>query len=326
VLLSAELRFLTGEWGDARAELESGLRLAENGQRISVAQSLAYQALMALSHGDVAAARRVLRDVEHQPWSDDPCYGAEMVGVAFAALEELDGRPERALEVLLRVWELDRARGVRIYGRWVGPRLTRLAVAAGRPEAADVVRGVEEGAALAPEVASVQSAALRCRGLLEGDPDRLVAAVELARASPRLLDHASACEDAARALVLDGRPKEASDLLLEAHARYDAVDATAFVARTAAELRALGVRPGARGARQRPAMGWDSLTSTQEAVSRLVAEGLTNRAVAQRLFISPHPVNTHLRHVFQKLSVSTRAELAAQVARRDEGGADHASE
>ena len=50
----------------------------------------------------------------------------------------------------------------------------------------------------------------------------------------------------------------------------------------------------------------------------LVAEGLTNREVARRLYVSPHTINTHLRHVFQKLSISTRAALAAQVARQAE--------
>jgi len=48
-------------------------------------------------------------------------------------------------------------------------------------------------------------------------------------------------------------------------------------------------------------------------VSRLVAEGLTNGAVARRLYISPHTVNTHLRHVFAKLGVSNRVGLAAVV-------------
>lgn len=47
----------------------------------------------------------------------------------------------------------------------------------------------------------------------------------------------------------------------------------------------------------------------------LVAEGLTNREVGRRLFISPHTVNTHLRHAFQKLDVRTRAALAAEVTR-----------
>ena len=45
----------------------------------------------------------------------------------------------------------------------------------------------------------------------------------------------------------------------------------------------------------------------------LVAEGLTNGAVARRMYISPHTVNTHLRHVYAKLSVSNRVGLAAVV-------------
>ena len=53
---------------------------------------------------------------------------------------------------------------------------------------------------------------------------------------------------------------------------------------------------------------------------------MTNREVGRRLHISPHTVNTHLRHVFQKLSVSSRAELAAKVALRIDGGHDHSFE
>lgn len=50
-------------------------------------------------------------------------------------------------------------------------------------------------------------------------------------------------------------------------------------------------------------------------MAELVTEGLTNREVGKRLFISPHTVNSHLRHSFQKLDVSTRAALAATVSR-----------
>ena len=73
--------------------------------------------------------------------------------------------------------------------------------------------------------------------------------------------------------------------------------------------------PGRRGSRNRPASGWESLTATERAVSLLVAEGLTNGAVARQLYISPHTVNTHLRHVFAKLGVANRVALAAEVNR-----------
>jgi DNA-binding CsgD family transcriptional regulator len=77
----------------------------------------------------------------------------------------------------------------------------------------------------------------------------------------------------------------------------------------------MGGRRGSRGSRQRALTGWDSLTTSELAVVDLVAEGLTNREVGKRLFISPHTVSSHLRHAFQKLDVSTRAALAMKVTR-----------
>lgn len=71
----------------------------------------------------------------------------------------------------------------------------------------------------------------------------------------------------------------------------------------------------ARGARLRPATGWPSLTPTEREVVALVAEGLSNPDVADRLFMSRSTVKTHLNHVFAKLSISTRAELAAAYVR-----------
>jgi len=71
-----------------------------------------------------------------------------------------------------------------------------------------------------------------------------------------------------------------------------------------------------RGTRGRPDHGWASLTPTELRVVELVAEGLPNREVAQRLFVSPATVKTHLLHVFTKLHVRTRAELAAATQRR----------
>jgi DNA-binding CsgD family transcriptional regulator len=60
----------------------------------------------------------------------------------------------------------------------------------------------------------------------------------------------------------------------------------------------------------RPDRGWASLTGTESAVARIVAQGHTNKATAAQLFVSPETVNTHLRHVFTKLGVHSRVELA----------------
>jgi DNA-binding CsgD family transcriptional regulator len=148
-------------------------------------------------------------------------------------------------------------------------------------------------------------------------------AVELARPSGRLIDHTAACEDAGSVLASAGHIDEAVKLWSEALERYEDIGADAWSMRILAMLRRHGVRRGTRGPRQRPFTGWDGLTPTEHAVSDLVAEGLTNREIARRLHVSPHTVNTHLRHIFQKLSVPSRAALASEVARHRP---DHAIE
>jgi len=71
------------------------------------------------------------------------------------------------------------------------------------------------------------------------------------------------------------------------------------------------------GGRKRPATGWASLTPAELEVVRLVGEGLRNDAIARRLFIAPGTVKVHLTHIFTKLGLTTRAELAAQAAARE---------
>jgi predicted ATPase/class 3 adenylate cyclase/DNA-binding CsgD family transcriptional regulator len=71
-----------------------------------------------------------------------------------------------------------------------------------------------------------------------------------------------------------------------------------------------------RGPRVRPPGGWASLTPTEAKLVEHIAEGLTNREIGERMFISRETVKTHLSHVFRKLDVHSRTELAARVSRR----------
>ena len=104
-------------------------------------------------------------------------------------------------------------------------------------------------------------------------------------------------------------------LLGEAVGVYEGVGAFMDLTRAEAALRALGIRRGRRGARRRPLRGWESLTPTELEVVRLATQGLTNVEIGQRLFISRRTVETHLSHVFGKLGVSSRVQLAAQASR-----------
>lgn len=74
-----------------------------------------------------------------------------------------------------------------------------------------------------------------------------------------------------------------------------------------------------RGGRRRTTAGWESLTPAELEVIRLATAGLTNAAIAEKLLISPGTVKVHLSHVFTKLDVASRAELAAAAARREPG-------
>jgi predicted ATPase/class 3 adenylate cyclase/DNA-binding CsgD family transcriptional regulator len=70
-----------------------------------------------------------------------------------------------------------------------------------------------------------------------------------------------------------------------------------------------------RGERKRPASGWASLTPTEREVIRLVSDGLGNKDIATRLFVSPRTVQTHLTHVYTKLNLTSRVQLVQEAAR-----------
>jgi DNA-binding CsgD family transcriptional regulator len=317
LMADAQASYAIGAWDDAGPGLVAGGQAApEKGNLLLISQSLAYRAIIATGRGDHRTAGELAAAIPLSPEAEQLSYNAGILAFAVAGLKAAEGDRQGAYDVLLRCWRVDAARDCRFYHRCLAPDLVRLALALGhRDVAAEVADTVAAGVAVAPDVPTVRSLALRCRGLVDGEVEPLLEAVAFARRAPHLVDHAGACEDAAGLLGQAERRDEAAALLTEALERYVQAGADAWARRVRAQLRAFGVRPGARGSRQRPASGWESLTATECEVSLLVAEGLTNGAVARRLYISPHTVNTHLRHVFHKLDVANRVALAAVVHR-----------
>jgi len=315
LMADAQVSYVIGEWEDAVPGLIAGGQAAqEKDNQLLVTQSLAYRVIIATAAGDRRAANELAAGIAGSLEGDQLSYNAGVLAFAVAGLKAAEGDRRGAYDLLLRCWRFDAARENRFYHRCLAPDLVRLALALGhRDVAAEVASAVAAGVALAPEVPTVRSLALRCQGLVDGEVEPMIEAVALARRAPLLVEHAGACEDAARLLAQGGRRDEAAALLAEALERYEQAGAGAWARRVRAQLRAVGVRPGPRGSRDRPAGGWESLTGTERAVSLLVAQGLTNGAVARRLYISPHTVNTHLRHVFAKLGVPNRVALAAVV-------------
>ena len=194
--------------------------------------------------------------------------------------------------------------------------LARIALAAHDDDLARLARDTTSSrAAQNPGVQSIAAIAAHVRGLVEGDVHALREAADLFEDRPRPLEHASALEDIGAHHAATDR--EASiEALGHALQIYSGTGATWDARRVRSRLRTLGVRR--RIATGEPEThGWAALTAAEVVVARLVAEGLTNRDVADRLFLSPHTVNSHLRHVFTKLRINSRVELVRFVSTAD---------
>jgi DNA-binding CsgD family transcriptional regulator/ribosomal protein S28E/S33 len=169
--------------------------------------------------------------------------------------------------------------------------------------AAELLTGEEPGAPLFNAVAQ------HARAILERDGDALVAAAKSLSELSRPLLHAAAAEDAGMELARINRTPESLDELNVAFETYLRCGATADAQRVGQVLRTHGISRRIVG-KPRPQRGIDSLTDSELKVAHLVAAGATNRAVAQRLFLSPHTVNSHLRNAFAKLGIRSRTELS----------------
>ncbi len=161
---------------------------------------------------------------------------------------------------------------------------------------------------LNPGILSIAATAAQVRGLLGRNQADLRTAVDLFEHALRPLELAAALEDLGAELAATDR-ETAVDVLGRTLALYTELGATWDARRVRSRLRELGVRRRLVTA-EPEANGWAAMTEAELTVARLVAEGLTNREVAERLFVSPHTVNSHLRHVFSKLGINSRVELA----------------
>ena len=174
--------------------------------------------------------------------------------------------------------------------------------------AEDAVAVAERRARHTPNVVSIRGAASHARGLLDDDIGQLAQAATHLEQAERPLALASALEDLGNAHVRQQSTESGVEALGRALVLYTQAGATWDARRVRHRLRANGVRRRLVSA-ERPDKGWAALTESELAVVRIVAEGLTNREAAEHLFVSPHTVNSHLRHAFTKLGVNSRVEL-----------------
>jgi DNA-binding CsgD family transcriptional regulator/tetratricopeptide (TPR) repeat protein len=182
---------------------------------------------------------------------------------------------------------------------WVLRRLGRLG------EARDLA---DEAVLLARRFAAPRALglALRARGLVDDSVETLQEAVDVLATTPARLEHARATVDLGAALRRANCRSDARQRLEHGMHEAHACGAEALVARAREELIACGARP------RRPATtGWDSLTPSERRIVQLARDGLSNREIAQALFVTTKTVETHLGAAYRKLGVARRTDLAA---------------
>ncbi|HYB88728.1 MAG TPA: AAA family ATPase [Streptosporangiaceae bacterium] len=158
----------------------------------------------------------------------------------------------------------------------------------------------------------------RCRALLSGG----AAAGHLYREAIGRLGRTPLRPELARAHLLYGewlrrenRRADARAQLQTAHDMLDAIGMEAFAGRARRELIAAGGK-----ARRRSAETRGQLTPQEEQIARLARDGRTNPEIGAQLFLSARTVEWHLRKIFTKLGISSRRELIAELAQREQGG------
>jgi DNA-binding CsgD family transcriptional regulator len=299
-------------WGrleEAAAEAEAALAIAgEAGAPHLAAQALALLAQARLrlgTLGPLGPARRRARELAVEADSADPS-----LVWAMAVLADADADPAGALRLLGAHGQGWPAPELVAVDPLAAPHAGRIALRAGdRERAAAAAAQVARLARLNEHLPTMVGCALHANGLLTADVVWLRQAADALAESPRPLALASALEDLGKALRARDRRDDAIAALAEALAIYSAAGAARDGARARHALRGLGVRRRHGAARQGLGRAWDSLTRTELAVVALVAEGLTNRVIADRLFVSSSTVNTHLRHIFTKLGINSRVQL-----------------
>ena len=306
-----QLLFQTGRWDDALAEVEI---LPENLKAPGTACcDLGIAAVISFHRGEVGAAR---------PHLTAAAPHAERLGhrliTSLALARSLDcehnGALSEALAALTDAFDGDTEEVEEIED--LLPNSVRLAAETGDMETAQAFATQAAALAAGSEIPHRQANALYCRGLLDRDPPRLLAAAERYEQAGRPLLRAKALEAAAGGFVDTGDRGQARDAFTSAVEVYTFLGAAADVARLQATFRAHGIRRGPHAKHRRARSGWDSLTPTEIKIAAFVEEGLSNPEIAAKLLLSRRTVATHVSHILKKLDVHSRTDIARESALR----------
>jgi DNA-binding CsgD family transcriptional regulator/tetratricopeptide (TPR) repeat protein len=309
-ILRARIHLASGRLADAAAEGQAALATAENlGAHGYAWTAHCVLAVIALRRGDIAAAARYIASRPAPTPHFPGLYARAETTTAEAQISEARDGPAPAIGHIRRFCaDLPAHRGLLLGDPALTAWLVRTALAAGDNELAALAAGHAEAVTCDnPGYPAIAAAAAHSMGLVAQDSARLTEAAAL-HADPWA--RASAAEDLG---VLHARSDrdEAIHYFTLAIDGYQLTGAANDMARIRRRLRKLGVRRRYwTQSADRPVTGWNSLTNTERTASELVAEGLNNQQVADRMYISVHTVAFHMRQIFRKLNIGSRVELA----------------
>ncbi|SEO47495.1 helix-turn-helix transcriptional regulator [Trujillonella endophytica] len=302
----------TDAWAEAEVAYAEGIALArEAGQVADLAICLAGLAWLEARQGRDAACRA------HAEEARSICTQRHL-GVFTAwslwALGELElgaGRTAAAVDALERLRALLVEQGVDDVDLSPVPELVEALVGAGRPEAAAALVPDHSARAARKGQPWAMARAARAAGLVADDADldgRFGEALALHARTPDVFETARTQLAFGARLRRARRRADARGPLGDALAAFESLGAGPWADRAAAELRATGAT-----AARRAASPLQALTPQEQQIARLLASGRTTKQAAAALFLSPKTVEYHLRHVYLKLGVGSRAELAERL-------------
>ena len=310
----ARAEFVLGAWDEAAVAAERAVSLLEeSGHEWLRPLARCVAVLVPAARGEWVAAQ------EHAGAAVARSGDYELMvvasGVAGALVPAARGDHEGVLRALEPVVGLVERVGVDEPGFWPWQDLYADAlVSAGRLGEAEGFLVPHEELAVARGRGSMVARLARVRGRLEAARGRLPAAeAAFGRAAGALEGVTSPFQWAllefvhGQVLRRAGQRRAAAERLSAARERFAGLRARPYLERCEQELAACGLAPA-----KRSAFDPSRLTAQELAVARLVAVGMSNRQVASELFISIKTVQFHLTHIYAKLGVSSRAELAAQ--------------
>lgn len=299
-------RYLQGELVAALGDLEGGIEPLPV-MMVARPWSTGYMALALIDRGELDAAARLL-DHPHDPSLSEP-FTYNWMLLARGRLALMTGRPAAALELLLECGR--RQAAIPAPSPSVLPWRSEAAIAAlklDHDEQAHELAHEELRRARAAGSGRALGTALRGAGLVAGGTPGIALleeAVEVLEQSPARLELARALVElggAQRRARQQNAARETLRIGLDAAYRCGAAG---LAAAARDELVAAGARP------RRPALsGVHALTPSERRVSELAADGLTNREIAQALFVSTKTVEFHLRNAYLKLRIRSRRQLA----------------